>query len=510
MRAVFYIKKFNIDSFFGVKMNRFKFINFLFAFLIILTPFAICFGQQKVGDLKIESYVFENSKKEKVDAEFGKLTVPENRNNPNSRLIELAFVRFKSTSPNPGSPIIYLAGGPGGSGISTAEGSRFPLFMAMREFGDVIALDQRSIGRSTPNLACRRESNLPLDKPATRAEIIAFATGELKKCADKWRSQGVDLASYNTNENADDIESLRQTLGAKKVSLWGISYGTTLGLTIIKRHGQNVDRAILAGVEGLDDALKLPSDVQQHLADIARLVKVDSALNKEIPDFLALVKTVFDRLEKQPVTVEVTDPQTKQKASVVINKYALQLLTASVIGTDSIAAFPRLYYAASKGDYSEIASQWIIAAKYRIGSGSAMSYVTDCSSGASSKCLKRVAREAKNTLLENAADIEFPDVCAAWGNPDLGEKFRASVKSKVPVLLISGTLDGRTPVSNAEAVRRGFSNSTHLIIKGAWHSDPLFLSSPQIKDAMQEFMRGVPVSTTKITLPPLKFAPLKP
>lgn len=490
-------------------MNQYKFINFLFVPLIFLTLLTNCFGQQKAGDLKIEPYVFENSKKEKVDAELGKLTVPENRNNPNSRFIELAFVRFKSTAPNPGSPIIYLAGGPGGSGISTAEGSRFPLFMAMREFGDVIALDQRSVGRSTPNLGCRREANLPLDKSLTRVEIVAFATRELKKCADKWHSQGVDLTGYNTNENADDIESLRQALGAKKVSLWGISYGTTLSLSVIKRHGRNIDRAILAGVEGLDDALKLPSDVQQHLADISQLVKADSTLNKEIPDFLALVKTVLDRLEKQPVTVEVTDPQTKQKVPVVINKYAMQLLTASVIGTDSIAAFPRLYYSASKGDYSEIASQWMIAAKYRIGFGSVMSYVTDCSNGASSKRLKRVAREAKNTLLGNAADIEFPDVCAAWGNPDLGDEFRASVKSNVPVLFISGTLDGRTPPRNAEAARRGFPISMHLIIEGAWHSDPLFLSSPQIKDAMLEFMRGVPVSTTRITLPPMKFALLK-
>lgn len=490
-------------------MNPFKFINFLFAFVIVLTPFATCFSQQKAGDLKIEPFVFENSQKEKVNAEFGKLIVPENRNNPNSRLIELAFVRFKSTAPNPGSPIIYLAGGPGGSGISAAEGSRFPLFMAMRELGDVVALDQRSIGRSTPNLPCRREANLPLGKPATRAQVVAFAITELKKCADKWRGQGVDITGYNTEENADDIESLRQALGAKKVSLWGISYGTTLGLTIIKRHGQNVNRAILAGVEGLDDALKLPSDVERHLADIARLVKADTSLNKEIPDFLALVKSVLDRLEKQPATFEVTDPQTKQKVPVVINKYAMQVLTAAVIGTDSIATFPRLYYAASKGDYSEVAAQWLIAAKYRIGFGSVMSYVTDCSSGASSKRRKTVAREAKNTLLENAADIEFPDVCAAWGNPDLGEKFRASVKSNVPVLFISGTLDGRTPISNAESARRGFPNNTHLIIEGAWHSDPLFLSSPQIKDAMLEFMRGVPVSTTKITLPPLKFAPLK-
>ena len=66
----------------------------------------------------------------------------------------------------------------------------------------------------------------------------------------------------------------------------------------------------------------------------------------------------------------------------------------------------------------------------------------------------------------------------------------------------------RTPVSNAGVVRRGFRTSTHLIIDGAVHSDPLFLSSPKIKDVMLEFLKGQPASTMRITLPPLKFAPL--
>ena len=76
------------------------------------------------AQLKIKPYTFENDKHEQVNAEFGTLRVPENRSNPESNLIELAFVRFKSTAKNPGPPIVYLAGGPGGSGIFTAKGSR--------------------------------------------------------------------------------------------------------------------------------------------------------------------------------------------------------------------------------------------------------------------------------------------------------------------------------------------------------------------------------------------------
>jgi hypothetical protein len=75
----------------------------------------------------------------------------------------------------------------------------------------------------------------------------------------------------------------------------------------------------------------------------------------------------------------------------------------------------------------------------------------------------------------------------------------------VPVLFISGSLDAKTPISNAEEIMRGFPNGVHLIINGATHSDPLFLSSPKIKVVMLEFMRGAKLSTTRITLPPLKF-----
>lgn len=68
--------------------------------LLSCLPF-VAQAQPKAGDLKLEPYVFEAANKEKVDAELGRLLVPENRRNPNSKLIELAFVRFKSTSPNP-------------------------------------------------------------------------------------------------------------------------------------------------------------------------------------------------------------------------------------------------------------------------------------------------------------------------------------------------------------------------------------------------------------------------
>ena len=66
-----------------------------------------------------------------------------------------------------------IAGGPGGSGISTARGSRFPLFMAMREFGDVIAFDQRGVGQSQGNLRCNQRYAVRLDEAGEQQPLPA-------------------------------------------------------------------------------------------------------------------------------------------------------------------------------------------------------------------------------------------------------------------------------------------------------------------------------------------------
>ena len=478
---------------------------YLLVVLIVMTMPVV--AQQKAGTLKIKPYTFENAKGEKTPAEFGTLFVPEKRGDPESNLIELAFVRFKSTAKNPGAPIVYLAGGPGGSGIGAATGSRFPLFMALREIADVIAFDQRGTGYSKPNLGCFDRMALPLDVAPSKEVALKELRANSESCASYWREvQRVDLTAYNSNESADDLEDLRKALGQRKISLWTISYGTHLAFATMRRHPQSISHAILAGTEGPDHTYKLPSRIQAHLEDLAALVKADPELGKEIPDLLGLMKSVFDRLDAQPETVEITDSRTRLKVKVIVNKLVLQYIVANNIGTTVTANFPAMFYRASKGDFTNAAQIWVNFS--RQGIGSAMSYMMDCASGQTAARREQIAREAKVTLLEEFSNFPFPDVCTEWKAPDLGDEFRSPLRSDIPVLFLSGTLDARTPVANAEDYRKGFSNSTHVIIEGAVHSDPLFLSSPKILEGMKEFLRGQPVTATKISAAPMKFAPL--
>ena len=458
------------------------------------------------SDLSLEPYLFRALDGQTVAAELGRLAVKENRTVPGGQLIQVAFVRFKSTSSNPGPPMVYLEGGPGGSGIDAARGRLFALFMALRETGDVIALDQRGTGMANPSLACPGAWGFPLGAPGDPGEMLVMAKERSRACAQLWQGRGVDLAAYNTEESADDLESLREALGVEKISLLAHSYGTHLALAAIRRHPDSIARAVLAGVEGPDQTLKLPGNVQRTLMEIDRLAKADPAVAGAVPDFLSLVKATLDRLERQPVAVDLTDA-TGQRVTVAVGRFDAQILTWLLLGSGrDIQGLPAMYYSMSRGDHAALARLALSVRTWPI--GSAMSFTMDCASGVSPQRQTAIEGEKGQTLLGNV-NFPYPEICEAWGNPDLGDGFRAPVTSTVPTLFISGTLDGRTPISNAEEVQRGFASGAHLVIEGAGH-DGLLLSSPQIKDVLLAFLKGLPPPITRITLSAFRFDPVRP
>lgn len=451
----------------------------------------------------LEPYTFTNSAGEEVAAELGTLTVPVNRKKADGKTMQLKFVRFKSTNPKPGSPIVYLAGGPGGSGTGTAQGSRFGLFMQLRQIGDVIAFDQRGTGLSDGPPRYAEYWMYPIDEPLERDKVDAVVTEYTRQAVQFWREKGVDLTAYNTNESADDLNDLRRALGADKLSLWSISYGTHLALATMKRHGDHLDKVILAGVEGLDHTVKLPSDSQALLERIDALLKADPKTKDVYPDFLGDVQTLLDRLEQQPVLVATQHPATGAPMEIAIGKLDLQILLASRLrGPQTFARVPYSIQQMLAGDFSVLRRS---AAYTHGGRVSAMSLAMDVASGISPQRRQHIQEEIPQTLLGDAINFPYFAHQAALPELDLGKDFRAPVVSDLPVLAISGTLDGRTPPGNAEEVLRTLPNGRHLIIDGAGHSDPLFLSDPEIAATMLAFLRGEPIEDRTIELAPVEW-----
>ena len=172
------------------------------------------------------------------DISCGYLTVPENRTLSNSPTIELAYAIVDAAEDEGRPPIVYLAGGPGGSAIddfvADPEGWQYPFTNAR----DLVLIDQRGTGYSIPTLDCPE-----------LAEEVAFEDENPEvTCHNRLLEEGIDLTAYNTAENAADVAALREELGIESWDLLGISYGTRLALEIMRDYPQGVRSVVLDSV----------------------------------------------------------------------------------------------------------------------------------------------------------------------------------------------------------------------------------------------------------------------
>lgn len=299
---------------------------------------------------------------------------------------------------------------------------------------------------------------------------------------------------------------MRRALGAEKLNLLGFSYGTHLGLATIRQHGARLNRVALVGTEGPNHTRKLPGGSQRSIERLSKLIAQDPTVGAKVPDFAGMLKRLLDRLEKEPVTVSVADAKKRQPVDVKVGKFGLQWLIVRDLGdTNDLPNFPAFLYTIDRGDYSMLSR--LVERRFNEYSARmpVMTLVMDASSGATRERDARIAKEAKTALLGNVMNFPFPEVGEVLGNHDLGDEFRSPIRTDVPTLFISGSLDNNTPSFQADEVRRQFKHSAHVVVENAGHES--MLDQPQIRQAIVDFLLGKDVSRVKVGLP-LNFNPI--
>lgn len=459
----------------------------------LLLP-ASALAQTAPGPIK-----FKPARGPEVDAERGVFEVPEDRRDPKSRRIQLTYVRFASTAARPGPPIIYLAGGPGGTGSGAAQGARFPIFMALREVSDVIAFDQRGTGRSNHIPPRPRPTGPP--PPLTREGLTAHIRGEVQRAWADWTRAGIAMRGYNTNESADDVDALRQHLGAAKMHLWGISYGSHLGLAVLKRHGNKVERVCLASLEGQDQTVKRPGRSDLYMDRVDRLMGQDPAVRAAIPNMPALMRRVHARLEAQPVALMAQVGG--RPVEFRVGGFAVQMLAGSLVANpETLAMLPRIYQALDVGR-TEVIAPFFGQMAGILGVGG-MPEAMDLASGISPRKLAMVQREARTAVFGDALNFPMPHLLGAIPGVDLGEGFRAAIRIPNKSLLVAGSLDGRTVLEEQAEIAAQFTDKSQIWVENAGHN--VFEAHPQVQDLIVRFFRGEAIAATRLSLPPPKFS----
>nr|WP_253945361.1 alpha/beta hydrolase [Nocardioides sp. zg-DK7169] len=124
-------------------------------------------------------------------------------------------------------------GGPGGPSTQFAPQAARLLGSRVAARFDVVGIDPRGTGGSG-EISCRgrvQRAYLPWEYPRTDAETVTTLRrdGQVRRACRREATALTDHAS--TADNARDMELVRRALGERRISYYGISYGTYLGAT---------------------------------------------------------------------------------------------------------------------------------------------------------------------------------------------------------------------------------------------------------------------------------------
>jgi len=175
------------------------------------------------------------------------MSAPLVHNARDGRTIAVDFVRLPSTGETEGEPLLLNPGGPGGSGTELVrtflEFDNIPAEIRARF--DVIGLDPRGIGASE-RIDCEQFGIDDLDDYSMDAddllELIEDSLAVIDACTSEY---GDRLSWLGSNSVVEDMEMLRQALGAERLNFIGHSYSAarfcrTVSVTRYRRPSRTV------------------------------------------------------------------------------------------------------------------------------------------------------------------------------------------------------------------------------------------------------------------------------
>jgi pimeloyl-ACP methyl ester carboxylesterase len=402
-----------------------------------------------------------------VEAQCGTLRVPEDRAQPAGRQIELAIAWVPTEHGTEADPVFMLAGGPG-QGARDSYPMLAPAFRETLRKRHVILLDQRGTGGSNP-LVCRDKEGRGAvtdsleDTPEAAA---AFA----RRCLQELSSRA-DARHYTTSVAVQDLDAVRAALGAERLNLVGISYGTRVAQQYVRAFPERVRSVVLDGV--VPNALVLGSEHAKNLEaaldlQFARCTE-HVACRERLGDPRVNFQRLATELRQTPRTLryrdafsgeERTDALTYGHLASVVRMYAYAPMAAAML--------PLTLHEAAAGRAEPLMAQ----AQMMLGQVSeqimhGMQLTVICSEDAAQ--LQADPADA-DSVLGNEFVVFTQAQCGVWPRGGMPDDFHAPLRSELPVLLLSGEYDPVTPPRYGEQVLQGLPQGRHLVLRGQGHN----------------------------------------
>lgn len=403
-----------------------------------------------------------------VEARCASLTVPENHQDPDGRSIELALAWVEASGSAQPDPVVMIAGGPGQSALQSYP-QLHAAFRDIRRNRHVLLVDARGTGGSNL-LSCRdKDGNNAFSDPDEQTAEAARRFAE--HCRDEL-STTADLRFYGTADHVQDLERVREQVGAPQLNLVGISYGTRVAQQYAAAYPAHTRTIVLDSV--VPNALPLGAEHAGNLEDaLNRLFercREESACVDNLGDPTANLAQVRERLEAGGLEpVDYRDPVSGEWTREVPSYgHLAALLRMYAYQPAATATLPLLLHEASEGRYGSLLAQ---ARMLTVDLGDAIAHGMQLSVMCTEDYADLQSRPEDEGTVLGTELLDFTMAqCEAWPRGERAADFRQPLATDVPVLAISGEFDPVTPSRYGDEVVEHLANGRHLVLPGQGHS----------------------------------------
>ncbi|WP_275004185.1 alpha/beta hydrolase [Promicromonospora iranensis] len=270
----------------------------------------------------------------------GTVRVPLDYRNPGGEKIEVAVSKLPAAKSRDRRGVLLLnPGGPASPGLDTPGAVALTLPPSVLAAYDLIGFDPRGVGHSTPQSCGFDDPSLAglFPYPAADGSIttnVDHARADAELCA---TNAGEKLRYFTTANTARDMDRIRAALGEKKISYWGQSYGTYLGVVYESLFPKRADRVVL---EGNVDPTKVWADAKdnwgkamsERFPDAARVAAAQDAtlgLGGTVDEVTQTYLALAERLDRTSAPVPGT-PQALTGSMLRTVTYSLLLDNATL------------------------------------------------------------------------------------------------------------------------------------------------------------------------------------
>ncbi|MEU6476686.1 alpha/beta hydrolase [Streptomyces sp. NPDC047017] len=429
------------------------------------------------------------------------IQVPVDWAHPEGPTTTVTVDRLPATGAHPTGSLFFDPGGPGGPGtqIVYAESLGTRVFSAAtREHFDLIGLDPRGVGLSSPvrcdpALLNRRVSLFPKNE----AEFERLVTRNRQLGESCRRLTGSLLDHVDTVSAARDLEALRQALGQGKLNYLGLSYGSQLGATYAALFPQHIRTLALDGA--LDHSLRTTSlfkdeshayeDAFDRFADwCAR----DTSCALHGTDVRHLLDTLLARADRTPIPAPQCAQAGDCRATVTGEDIRLNLQNLLLFPAVRDNAALALRQAAA-GDASSLSSPLAAGQSDDIMNGSGIAvecldWPTPIRTLADLRRLRRVGQASAPRLGGASQSWTILTGCAGWPAPVVNPPRPVSARDAPPILITNADHDPSTAYPWARRLHRQLSTSVLVTRHGDGHTSYLAHGVSHTRDAIDAYL----------------------